>query len=459
MPKSFQDNQDESLPVDIYNVEELLDLLSEGVDALDTEKIRRTPPHIIASFLNRLSVDDCRSILRKIPDLNASEILAEMDAEASADIVSEMREWRALKILEEVEPDDAADIISELEEPDRVRLLSKLEPETASKVRALLKYDPDTAGGVMTPDFISVPDSFTVDQAIERVRSMRDTVRHSSYIYVVDAKRKLVGVFSMRALILAEPGSLISSIMETDLKGVCSPQEDREHIARYMSELNLYDLPVVDEKGRMLGIVEHDDIIDIIQEEATEDFQKLVGAGPDEAIHDPISYSLRKRGPWLLVNLITGFMAAGVISAFQSQIESITVLAVLMPLVASLGGNTGAQTLAVAIRSIAMGDIETFDDLNVCFKEGLKGVINGIVVGLVTCGVIYFFTHDLKLSLVILLAMTLNMGVGGLFGAFIPLMLKRLGLDPAQSSSIFLTGTTDVCGFFIFLSLATWLLF
>lgn len=459
MPSNDSGNQDDISPVDIYSVEELLDLLSSGIDSLDTEKIRRTPPYIIASFLNRLSVDDCRAILRKIPELNASEILSEMDAETSADIVSAMREWRALKILEEFEPDDAADVISELEEPDRVRLLSKLEPETARKVRALLKYDPDTAGGVMTPNFISVPSNITADEAIEHVRRCRDDIRHSSYIYVVDEKRKLVGVFSMRGLILAEPKDLVSSFMTTELEGVCSPGEDREKIALYMGELNLYDLPVVDDQGRLIGIVEHDDIIDIIQEEATEDFQKLVGAGADEAIHDDISYSLMRRGPWLLVNLLTAFMSAAVISAFQLQIESITLLAVLMPVVASLGGNTGAQTLAVAIRSIAMGDVEAFDDLTVCFKEGLKGLLNGIAIGLITCIIIYIFTQNVKISLVVFLAMILNMGVGGLFGAFIPLMLKRLGLDPAQSSSIFLTGTTDVCGFFIFLSLGAWLLF
>lgn len=458
MPKTIQ-SDNEGLPPEVYSVEELLEHLHEGVDALDTNKIRQTPPHILASFLTRLSVDDCRTVLRKVPEIDASEILAEMDPDDSAEIVAAMREWRALRIIEEFEPDDAADILSELEEPDRVRLLSKLSPEKAKQVRSLLKYNPDTAGGVMTPNFISVNVDMSVDEAIQEIRKTRNQDTHTSYVYVIDKLRKLKGVFSMQALILANSGDKVADIMVADLQGVCSVNEDKEKIALAMAELNLFDLPVVDDQGRLLGIVEHDDIIDIIQEEATEDFQKLVGAGADEAIHDPLAYSIRRRSPWLLVNLLTACLGALVISFFQDQIQHITMLAVIMPVIVSLSGNTGSQTLAVAIRSIAVGDIEQIDNLGIIIREGLKGLLNGVLIGLVSAAAVFFLTKHIQMSIVVFWAMILNMGLGGLAGAFIPLMLKRVGFDPAQSSSIFLTGTTDVCGFLIFLSLGSWLLF
>lgn len=444
---------------EVYSVEELLELLHKGVENLDPDRLGLTPPHIIASFLNRLSVEDCRAVLRKVPAIDASEILAEMDVETSAEIVGAMREWRALRILEKFDPDDAADLISQLDEPDRVRLLSKLTPEKAKQVRVLLKYAPDTAGGVMTPNFISVNINMTVDQTIQEIRRLKDQVTHASYIYVLDSHGKLKGVLSMRELILGDPKDKVADIMNTKLQGVCFPWEDREKVALTMGELNLYDLPVVDNNGRLLGIVEHDDVIDIIQDEATEDFQKLVGAGADEAIHDGLLFSISRRSPWLFVNLLTAIMGATVISLFQEEIKHMTLLAVFMPAIASLAGNTGAQTLAIAIRSMAVGDIETFDNLRICIKEGAKGIINGIIVGIIAAFAVFVLTKQIKIASVVLLAMILNMGLGGLAGAFIPLMLKRCGCDPAQSSSIFLTGLTDICGFLIFLSLGTWLLF
>ena len=188
-----------------YTLEELFEALENGLETLDTEKLKKTPPYVIASFLNRLSADDCRIVLRKIPDLDASAILAEMNADTSAEIVGAMKEWRALKILEEFDPDDAADVISELDEPDRIRLLSKLPPEKQKALRILLKYHSDTAGGIMTPNFVSVKEEMTVDEVIKYMRKIRDEIDRVTYIYVVDDKKKLKGVLSIRELIIANP--------------------------------------------------------------------------------------------------------------------------------------------------------------------------------------------------------------------------------------------------------------
>lgn len=460
MPENNEQNTHPK-PEDVYTSEQLFEALEKenGLETLDSEKLRKTPPYVIASFLNRLSADDCRIVLRKIPDLDASAILSEMDADASAEIVAAMREWRALKILEEFDPDDAADVISELDEPDRIRLLSKLPPEKQKALRALLKYGSDTAGGIMTPNFVSVKEDMTVDEVIKYMRKIRDEIDRVTYIYIVDDKRKLKGVLSIRELIIANPHQKIKTIMTTDLKGVCSVNEDKEKVALTMAELNLYDLPVVDEEGRLLGIVEHDDVLDIVQSEATEDLQKMVGAGGDEGIYDSITYSIQRRGPWLIVNLFTAFVAALVISHFQDKIAQLAYLAVFMPVIVSLGGNTGSQALAVAVRSLALGEIKTIDDFRICMKEGLKGILIGLMIGILGGIMSYLISHQAKLSILVFAAIVLNMGIGGTLGALIPITLKRLKLDPAQSSSIFLTGITDACGFLIFLSLGAWLLF
>ena len=397
----------------------------------------------------------CCATTRKMP---LQIFLAEMDVEASAEVVSAMRESRAVKILEESDPDDAADIVGEMDEEDRTRLLDKIDPVISHTVQTLLKYGPETAGGIMTPEFAAVFPEMNADQAINHLRLRYKDTEDLYYLYVIDKNYILLGVVSVRDLILAQPGQLIENIMNTQIKGICSPDMDREQVSLAIAEHNLFSLPVVGPDNKLLGIVTVDDVIDIIQDEATEDIQKLVGAGHDESIHDKIFNSLGKRHPWLQVNLLTAFLAAGVIFIFQKQIEELTLLAVFMPIIASLGGNAGTQTLAVAIRSIALGEVGNDEQLKLCLRETLKGVINGVAVGIIAALLAYSVTQSGGVALIIIVALILNMGLAGLLGALIPMLLQKFHLDPAQSSSIFLTAVSDVAGFFIFLSLGTWLL-
>jgi magnesium transporter len=307
----------------------------------------------------------------------------------------------------------------------------------------------------MTTEFASVTPEMHVDEAIARVRAKSREIETIYYIYVVNADNRLVGVASMRDLIVARSGNLIADVMETELSGIVSPETDREEVAHLVAEYNLLAVPVVDIDGRILGIVTHDDVLDILQEEATEDIQKLVGAGGDENVHSKIRYSLKKRGPWLLVNLGTASLASVIVYLFRHQIEQLSLLAVFMPIIASLGGNSGAQTLAVAIRSLAMGDVAPGDRSRVCLREATLGILHGIGIGLTAAIAAYLMIGDIRFGVVIFVAMILNMTLAGTAGALIPLTLERVGLDPAQSSSIFLTTVTDVAGFFIFLSLGT----
>lgn len=453
------DTEQPELATPPFDVEELLAFAPGDYETLDGDRLRATPPTVLAGFLARIEVDQRRDVLRQLSEEAVSEILAEMEPDDTAEVVGAMRQERALKVIEEFDPDDAADVFGELEDSDRTRLLEQLEPETAEVVKQLLTYDPETAGGIMTTEFASIGATMTIDGAIRHIRALQEEIEDISYVYVVDDDDRLVGVVSMRDLILArKPGAPIDTILIPTLKGVCGPETDREEVALRIAEYNLMAVPVVDADGHMLGIVTVDDVIDILQSEATEDLQKLVGAGGDEGVHDPVSYALGKRHPWLQVNLATAFLASGVIFLFQQQIEQLTLLAVFMPIVASMGGNTGAQTLAVAIRGMALGEVQGSDAGRLCRKELILGLLNGLSTGAVAALAAWLVVRDVAVALVVLAAMVLNMGIAGLSGAYIPLLLKRLKLDPAQSSSIFLTTVTDVAGFFIFLSLGTWIL-
>lgn len=438
-----------------YTLEELLDYSIEELDTLDSKRLARTTPYEVAEFLERLNVDQRRLILRKLNESLASDVLSEMDAEESAEVVGAMREVRAVKILEALDADDAADLVAELEEADRERLLRTIKPKVAKTIRKLLTYAPDTAGGIMNPDVATVWLNSTVDDAIQRIRQLREEVEQIAYVYVIDEQEVLHGSLRMRDMVFAKQTAKVEEVMTTNLKGICTPDQDREEVARIMAELNFHALPVVDHAGKLLGVVSHDDVIDILHAEATEDMQILVGAGADESIHDGVFYAVTQRAPWLLVNLLTASIAALAISLFESEIQSLPLLAILMPIIAGIGGNTGQQSLAVAIRGIALNDIQPSENIQLSMRESLKGLSNGIIVGIVAAAIIWGVTGNIKIALVILLAMLLNTCLGGFVGTFIPLFLKKIGIDPAQSASIFLTATTDTAGFLIFLFLAS----
>lgn len=442
-----------------YTLDELREVYSErGLEALEPARLEASSPYAVGSFLSRLDIDDQRSVLRRVPLEHATDIIAEMDADDAADIMEAMREPRAVKILEELDPDDSADIVSEMEDADRERLLDKVDDEVEATVRELIAYEPDTAGGIMTTDIAIARPSMTVIQAVRHIQKLNDELEHIFYVYVVDEDKRLLGVVSMRDLVMHGPLDYLRDIMTTDLKGVCGVEMDQEDVARLMAELNLNALPVVDAEKRLVGMITHDDVLDIVQSEATEDIQKMVGAGGDEDVDDPIRQSIQRRSPWLVVNLITALVAGAVVYAFEKQISQLTILAVCMPVVANLGGNTGAQTLAVIIRSLALGHIQSGEDRRVCLREGIKGLVNGLLIGILSALIVGLFTQDSMVAFVVFIAMMLSMTYAGIAGALIPIFLNKVGFDPAQSSSIFLTASTDIVGFAIFLGLGSWLL-
>ncbi|MGE9295415.1 MAG: magnesium transporter [Puniceicoccales bacterium] len=446
------------LAADEYSLDDLIDFAeSTSLNAINKEKLSRTSPYTIGKFLERLDVDDRRVVLRLLNIEDIALVLSEMDSEDAAEVIGRMREPRATRVIEALDPDDSADIFGGMEEADQNRLLENVKPETAETVRTLISFPEDSAGGIMTTDVATVAPEMTVRQAVDHLHTLHNEFEHIYYVYVVDDDGHLLGTVSMRDLVMAKTEQKIGDIMRTELRGVINVMMDQEQVAWEMAQHNYHALPVVDDEHRLLGMVTDDDIIDVINQEATEDFQKALGAGGDESINDPIPESVRRRSPWLLVNLGSAFLAGGVISMFEEQISHLTILAVCMPIVASLGGNAGGQTLAIVIRTLALGGLGD-KARTVLIREAVKACLSGIMIGMIAALAVGIFTSHWDVSGVIFVAMIISMTYAGLAGALIPITLRQLKLDPAQSSQMFLTASTDIVGFAVFLGLGSWLL-
>ncbi len=305
---------------------------------------------------------------------------------------------------------------------------------------------------MMVPEATALSKDVTVAEAVRKIRSLGKK-QPLYYVYVTDSENHLEGVLAMRDLILADPQTPVSSVMR---QAVSVPAEmDREEIVRLAARHRYLAVPVVDSEARLLGTIHSEALIEAAQEEASEDIQKMFGAGGDEQVLSSVIFSAKKRLPWLHVNLATAFLAAAVVGLFENTIARITALAVFLPVVAGQGGNAGAQTLAVVIRGLALGEIEKGSVKRVLFKEAGLGLLNGIVVGIVTALTAYLLEKNPFFGLVIGLAMVVNMLAACVAGAAIPILMRAFGWDPAQSSSIILTTVTDIVGFFSFLGLAT----
>jgi magnesium transporter len=343
-----------------------------------------------------------------------------------------------------------------LDAEKRNQTLELLPEDLRGRLRELLKYPPQTAGGTMDPQVVSIPSDFTVQQALSLLRSAPRESIH--YLYVADRQQRLVGVLSMRDMLLAAPRAAVTSLMGREVLSVPASL-DREEVAEKMRARRYFALPVTDEEGRLLGVVKHDDVLETVQEEAFEDLQRMVGAGPDESPRSPLLVKFRKRLPWLVVNLGTAFLAAAVVGLFEGILARMSVLAVLLPIVAGQAGNTGAQTLTVFIRGIALKEIEPGQRLRAVVLELLNGLAMGLAISLVAALAVHLWFGQGRLSIVMGLAMLFSMAIACVAGALIPLTVRALRRDPAQSSSIFMTTVTDVVGLGSFLGFARLLLF
>lgn len=417
------------------------------------QQIEDIPASEGANVLEEMSPNRAADVAEALDPRTAADILSEMEPGAAAQVIEEMAGPEASVVLSAMDPDDRMDVLQGVERERRDELVADLPHEDADEVRRLASYPPDTAGGLMTTDVTALHEDLTVQEAIGELRRLRERYEQMFYSYVVDGRRHLLGVLSMRDLILANPERRVGDIMIQGVRALPATLDQHE-VARLFQKLNYLAMPVVDERHRLLGLVTVDDVVDVIERETTEDFQKFFGAGAEERLSTPWQYSFRTRTGWLVVNLATAFLAGWVVSLFDSTIAAMTVLAVYMPIVAGMGGNASAQAMAVAIRGIAVGESGLHLVRKVLMREAMVGVLTGLVCGAITAAVAVLWQGNWALGAVVWLALLINHTLACISGAGIPFVMKRLGYDPAQSATIFATTVTDVAGFFGFLGLA-----
>jgi magnesium transporter len=386
----------------------------------------------------------------------AMEALSELGPESGAELLADRSPEEIARLVQELPSDDAAALVDNLPEHLSVSVLELMRRKEGGEVENLLEYPEQTAGRIMNPNVFALAEDLTVGESIVELQSARD-VEMVFYLYVVDARRHLVGVVSLRRLLLVSPETPLKRIMTADLISV-RVDTDQEEVARQVASYNLLAIPVVDEENKLVGVITVDDVIDVIKDEATEDIYRLAGVAGDERVFTPPLDSLRKRLPWLIINLGTAFVAASAVRLFEGTISQFTALAVFMPIVAGMGGNAGTQTLTVIVRGIALGELTFSATRKALLKEAAVGVGNGLVLGVVAGLGAWAMQGNAILGGVLALAMVINMFVAATAGTLIPLALRALKVDPALASSVFITTLTDVFGFLSFLGLGTVLL-
>ena len=432
-------------------------LMRMGATSNLVNLLQKQHPADLAQLFSELTEKDRHSSFGLLAERNsrlAMEALSELDPEAGAALLADRSADEIVKLMQELPSDDAAAIISYLPEELSTAVLEQIHKRPAgADVGDLLEYAEKTAGRIMNPKVFALSEDMTAGEAITALQGSRD-VEMVFYLYVIDVRRHLVGVVSLRRLLLVSPTTPLKRIMTTDLISARADM-DQEEVARQVASYNLLAIPVVDEENKLVGVITVDDVIDVIKDEATEDVYRLAGVSSDDRVFTSAGESLRKRLPWLLVNLVTAFLAALVVALFQNTISVVTALAIFMPVVAGMGGNAATQTLTVIVRGIALGELTWSNTRKALFKEAAVGLMNGAACGLIGGVVVWVFKGDPWLGMILAMAMIINMFVAATAGTLIPLALRALKVDPALASSVFITTLTDVFGFLSFLGLGT----
>lgn len=418
------------------------------------QRFFETDVHAAVRALEAMDEREALAVLRALPTGLVVEAFRHLHPDHAAAVLRDAPGTLIGRLLGRIEPYQVVALLMRLDPDERRQVVERMPERQRREVQKLLVYPEDSAGRVMSTNFLAFRTTMRAHDAIERIRALASRRNVESYAYVVDDRGRLAGVLNMRDLVLAKGDTPLQAIMRPEVFTV-DPFMDVERVAAELARRHFFAAPVVDAEGRLLGVVKSESLLQQAQEEATEDLQRMFGAGGDERPFSPVTFSVRKRLPWLHVNLATAFLASAVVALFEGVIARVTVLAVLLPIVAGQGGNAGAQSLAVVMRGLVLREIPPGRVLALLRKETLVGLGNGLVIGSVTALACWLWQGNATLGLVIGLAMLANLVTACFSGAAIPLLMRSLGLDPAQSSNIVLTTVTDVMGFFAFLGLAT----
>jgi magnesium transporter len=438
--------------------------VEETPDAIVAHRMEEMSPSDAAHELEGMSSATGADVAEYLDPGTAAHIVSELDPQRAAELVEQMESAEAAMMLQQMDPDDRVDVLDHISDKKHDEIVGELDEPARLEVHALEQYPPDTAGGIMTTEVTALYEYVSAGDAIELLRTLHEELEQMFYVYVLDRRGHLIGVLSMRDLILARPARLLRDIMRPGAVSVPATM-DQEDVANLMHEKRYLALPVVDKENKLVGLITADDISDVFQEEATEDVLRMFGAGIEERLSSPWYYSFKKRFWWLVVNLGTAFIAAAVVRMFDSTLEKLVILAAYMPIVAGMGGNASAQAMAVAVRGLAVGRVDAKLMRHVFRRELYVGMLTGLTIGMITGMIAYWFPgegvrhHDAAmLGLVVGLALLFNHTLACTTGASIPFVMKKLGFDPAQSATIFATTVTDVCGFLALLGLAAMML-
>jgi len=381
------------------------------------------------------------------------EVLSELDPEDAAPILNELQLEQISELFHIIPPDDVVPILDLLPDDMKESILASMEEKPSEDVKELLHYEEETAGRIMSPDFYALNHNTNVSDAITAMQLEGD-VESTFYLYAIDDQNHLVGVVSLRQLLFAHPNTKLKDIMTKDLISV-HPETDQEEVARHVADYNFVALPVIDSESKLIGVVTVDDVIDVIDKEATEDIYKMLSLDTSDRIQDSPLKSIKKRLPFLIFSLLTASLAPLVVHYFEDTIKAFVTLAVFMPLVAALGGISGNQTIAIIVREIAIGQADWITARKALLKEMLVGIGNGIILGSILAVISYLILKNPFLGLILGLAIIINLFIAALLGTLIPLFLKLIRLDPALGSVNLLTMCTDTIGFLSFLGLGT----
>jgi magnesium transporter len=453
--------EDQTLSPDFVGV--VADAIHDGDAAAFEELTRELHPADIADLIGLLNDDDRTKLIEMKGGGLAPDVLAELDDDLREDVVEAMDPAKVAEAVVELETDDAAFVLEDLDEEKRAEILAEVPLEDRLAVRAALDYPEDTAGRLMQREFFAAPGYWTVGQIIDRLRSTEDLPDRFFEVFVVDPSFKPIGEVPLSTLLKRPRETRIEDIMTAQSMRKIPVNMDQEEVAYMFEQYNLISSPVVDGAERLVGMITVDDVVEMVREETQEDMLALAGVESDSGLSDTVVETVRSRFSWLGVNLLTAILASLVIALFDAAIGQIVALAVLMPIVASMGGNAGTQTLTVAVRSIATKDLTPSNAARIIWREALVGLANGMLFAVIMgalAAVWYYLagwgdqSAAAQLGVVVGVAMIINLLCAGLAGILVPLGLQRAGADPAVSSAVFVTTVTDIVGFFVFLGLA-----
>ncbi|MCG0274816.1 MAG: magnesium transporter [Thermosediminibacteraceae bacterium] len=439
-------------------INEIKDLIRKGDFVRITELLKDSHPVDITEIFLELEPQECLYIFQHLEFSTARDVLEELDPEKVTFILTNLKAEDAARLLREMSADDVADYLGMLPENMRQKFLHLLHQQDQNDIRSLLSYDENTAGGRMTTEFIAFPKDMKAEETLNRLAELAPDAEMIYYVYVVDDEGKLLGVLSLRDLVLSDPDTPLEDIMYTDVKKVLATQ-DQEEVIRVMEKYGFLALPVVDEKGVLLGIVTVDDIMDAVEEEATEDILKMAGADEKIALDKSSPWlRARRRLPWLLIALFGELFSGNIIKNFSHALQTIVALSFFIPLLMAMGGNVGTQSAAIVVRGLATGQIDPKAMWSRVLRESCVGAILGLVSGIIVAVIAYMWQGMPVLGLVLGMSMVLNLTIAAVIGTFIPMFWNKLGRDPAVTSGPFVTTLLDIISLFVYFGTARWIL-